>query len=269
LRLGKTIAAAGVILFAATCFGAFPNGADLQQRIDDAVAKGVPGLQAHVRKGSGSWHGTAGVAAVETGERMTVTKRIRLASITKMMTYSAVMELVKQKKLQLADRVTSHLAPGALDGIPNAAAITLSHLLEHRSGLHNFNGEDGRDFFRDLFAAPDRGSRKWRPQELLAYPKKAGHRPTGRPGERVAYSSTGYIVLQMVLERLEQKPLDQIFRELLFEPLDMKASGVEGADLAATEIADSSPTATRGQRRPTWPGHLLCRDGKRFGRMGC
>lgn len=248
-------------MLAAICLGASPSETVCQRLIDEAVAKGVPGLQAYVRRGTARWNGTAGVSSVETGQAMTPTKPIRLASLTKMLTYAAVMELVKQHRLQLADRATSLLAPTELQGIPNASEISIAHLLDHRSGLYNFNGAEGQDFFRDLFGDPNRGARRWTPEELIAYAKRPGHRPTGRPGERLAYSSTGYIVLQMILERLENKPLSEIYRQLLFEPLEMKTTGVEGADFTAKEIADcyARPTVSDLTRPSPFPGRKAVR----------
>jgi CubicO group peptidase (beta-lactamase class C family) len=210
-----------------------------QKIIDDAVSRGVPGLQAYVGKGGSHWTGTSGVASVENKTAMDRSQRIRLASITKMMTYATVMELVKQRRLNLSDRATSLLPPGALDGIPFAAEITVTHLLDHTSGLHNFNGNDGRDFVADLFSDPRRGTRLWTPADLLAYAKKAEHKPTGRPGEKMSYSNTGYILLEAIIENLERKPLPQLFREHLFEPLGMDSAGVEGLDFGAREIVDS------------------------------
>lgn len=240
-------------MLAATCFGGAPSDTVYRRLIDNAVAKGTPGLQAYARRGTDHWSGVAGVSSVETGQAMTPTKPIRVASITKMMTYAAIMELVKQNRLRLTDRARSHLAAGALEGIPNAGDITVAHLLEHRSGLHNFNGEDGRDFFQDLFSDPKRGVRKWTPEELIAYARKPAHRPTGQPGEHVAYSSTGYIVLQAILERLEKKPLPEIYRQLLFDPLNMRSTGVEGADFTTKEIADSYARSTLADRARSSP----------------
>ncbi|MCA1659403.1 MAG: beta-lactamase family protein, partial [Verrucomicrobiaceae bacterium] len=207
--------------------------------IDDAVARGVPGLQACVRKGKSQWTGTSGVASVEKSSQMALTHRVRLASITKMMTYATVMELVKTGRLQLSDRASALLPPGALDGVPFGSEITVAQLLDHTSGLHNFNGEDGRDFVADLFSDPRRGSRLWTAGELLAYAKKADHRPTGKPGEKMAYSNTGYILLEMIVEHMGRKPFPQLFREHLFEPLGMKSAGVEGVDFNTSEIVDS------------------------------
>jgi D-alanyl-D-alanine carboxypeptidase len=214
-------------------------GQSYQAVIDDATARGVPGLQAFVRRGEARWSGAGGVSSVEKSTPMNLTQRIRLASITKMMTHAAVMDLVRQGRPRLSDRAITLVSPGALDGIPFANEITVAQLLDHTSGLHAFNGEDGRDFFTDLFSDSQRGTRSWTAGELLAYAKKPQHRPTGRPGAKMSYSSTGYIVLEMIAENLENKPFPALLRAHLFEPLGMRSAGVEGADFGANEIVDS------------------------------
>ena len=230
-------AVGGAVLFAAE--NAKKPDQSYQSLIDDAVARGMPGLQAYVRKGKSRWTGTSGTASVEKSSAMDLTQRIRLASITKLMTYATVMELVKAGRFQLSDRAATLLPPGALGEIPFANEFTVTQLLDHTSGLHAFNGEESRDFFADLFSDPRRGTRLWTAGELLAYAKKPEHRPTGRPGEKKSYSSTGYIVLEMILENVERKPFPQLLREHLFEPLGMNSAGVEGVDFRASEIADS------------------------------
>jgi D-alanyl-D-alanine carboxypeptidase len=233
--------------------------------IDDAVVRGVPGLQAYVRQGSSRWTGTSGVASVEKSTAMDLTQRIRLASITKLMTYATVMELVKAGRFQLSDRAVKLVPPGALEGIPFGDEITVAQLLDHTSGLHNFNGEDSRDFFTDLLSDPRRGTRLWTANELLAYAENTAHRPTGRPGEKKSYSSTGYILLEMILESVERKPYPQSFREHLFEPLGMRSAGVEGADFDGREIVDSYARPARFEaqaspftgRKPVRPDGLV------------
>jgi CubicO group peptidase (beta-lactamase class C family) len=210
-----------------------------QSIIDEAVAAGVPGIQAWVKDGQVRWNGVAGLSSVEQQQPMAVTDRIRVASITKMMTYATVMELVKAGRLGLEDHVAELLPAGALLGIPNASEITISQLLDHRSGVHNFNGEDGADFFADLFVDPQRGERQWSASDLLVYARKPTHEPTGRPGERTSYSSTGYLLLQMLLEHIEGEPFPALYQRYLFTPLGMASAGVEGAKLMADSIAPS------------------------------
>lgn len=251
--LGGTLI--GLAAFSSAALFASENAKNAEQPyriVIDAVARGVPGVQAYVRQGKSQWTGTAGVASIEQSTAMNLTRRFRLASITKLMTYATVMELVKTGRFQLSDRAMKLVPPGTLDGIPFADEITVAQLLDHTSGLHNFNGEESRDFFTDLFSDPERGARLWTAAELLAYARKAERRPTGRPGEKMSYSSTGYVLLEMIIENAEGKPFPQVFREHLFEPLGMKSAGVEGADFGAGQIVDSyaRPTQSDTERSP-------------------
>ncbi len=184
---------------------------------------------------------------------MTLSDRIRVASITKMMTYAATLELVKAGRLELSDRAVEVAPPATLDGIPYAGEIEVGHLLDHRSGLYNFNGEEGADFFGALFSARDRGAREWTASELLAYAKRPEHPPTGRPGAGVAYSSTGYIVLETILEHVAGRSFAEVYRELLFDPLGMHSAGVEGLDFGADSIVSSYARADAGDRRRPSP----------------
>lgn len=224
---------------AVSCMGSIPSKDAYQDVIDKALAEGVPGIQAYVHKGAAVWFGVAGLSSVEQKRPMTLNDRLRVASISKMMIYATVCELSKDGRLKLTDRAVALLPKGTLNGIPYGNEMTVAQLLDHKSGLHNFNGEDSDDFFSDLFQDPERGTRLWTSQQLLAYARKPQHKATGRSGESISYSSTGYIVLEMILEQIEGKSFSKILRSRLFEPLDMKSAGVEGADFDAAQIADS------------------------------
>ncbi|CAN5603065.1 N/A [soil metagenome] len=233
-----------------------------QTVIDQAVAAGVPGLQAHVREGEASWSGVAGLVSVEQRRAMARGDRIRLASLTKMMTAAVTLEFVRRGRFKLSDRIVTLLPAVVLDGVPYAEEITVGDLLEHRSGLHNFNGEDGADFGRDLFWDPERGQRLWTAAELLAYAKRPEHRPTNRPGEKQSYSSTGYIVLEMLLEDRSGQSLHRLLRDYLFAPLKMETAALEGGDATGAEIADSYARPSTGDRLAPSPfsGRKASRD---------
>lgn len=238
----------GLALTCGACASAQPQSVEYRAIVDHAVAQGVPGIQAHVERGAAHWEGTAGLSSVEETRPMTPSDRLRVASITKMMTYAAILDLVKSGRLRLTDRAVAVAPPGALDGIPYADEITIAQLLDHRSGLYNFNGEDGADFFADLFSDPARGSRSWSATDLLAYAKRPEHLPSGRPGARVSYSSSGYIVLETILERVTGRPFAEVYRQRLFNPLGMTSAGVEGADFGADSIVSSYARADQGDR---------------------
>jgi len=211
----------------------------LARMVDEAVAQGVPGLQVHVSRGGRDWSRASGFASIETRRPMARTTRLRTASITKLMTYAVTMELVRQGRLKLTDRAVDRLDPRVLAGVPHAERITIAQLLDHQSGLHNFNGPDGQGFFRDLFADPARGDRIRTAQELIDYAKLPANRPDGLPGAGTWYSSTGYMVLELILERATGRPIHRLYRDLLFRPLAMTSAGMEGPELSTADIADS------------------------------
>jgi D-alanyl-D-alanine carboxypeptidase len=224
-----------------------------QRIVDSAVTAGVPGLQALVRKGDARWSVAAGLASVEHKRALTSSDRMRVASITKLFTYAATYALVDAGRLRLTDRALSLVPSRMLDGIPYGEDITVEQLLEHTSGLHNFNGANGADFFTDLFSDAQRGSRKWTARDLIAYARKPQNKPTNKPGEARNYSSTGYIVLESILERASGKPFPDLYHDLLFEPLGMSRTGVEGFDLDGTNIVDSYARPEGGDLTPPSP----------------
>ena len=255
--------------------GVIADASSLRRLVDSAVQQGMPGIQALVRIGSTRWMTAAGVASVETGRAMTTRDRIRLASLTKMLTYAATMELVKQGHVQLTDRVRQHVDPELLAGIPYANAITVEQLLDHTSGIHNFNGENGQDFFAALFSDANWGTHRWTPSEIVAFAKRRENTPTGRPGERRSYSSTGYIILGALIERVTGLPYPTALRNLVLDPVGMRRAIVEGERDARTDSvvdsyarptsADSSqPSPIRGRRRVRADGLLDLSSGLRF-----
>lgn len=207
--------------------------------LDSVVSLGVPGIQAHITAGGREWTAAAGLSSVELRTPMRTEHRMRVASVTKMMTYAAITELARRGRLAVTQRAVEVLPPGALSGVPYAQEITIAHLLDHTSGLHNYNGENGRAFFRALFEDSARDSRRWLPEDIIAFARDPRHPPTGRPGERRAYSSTGYSVLELILTTGEETSLGKLYRDLVFEPLGMRTAGVEGEDLSAGDIVDS------------------------------
>jgi D-alanyl-D-alanine carboxypeptidase len=169
---------------------------------------------------------------------MSLNDRLRLASLTKMFTYAAIMELVKRGDLRLTDRAVDLLPDDVLMGVPHSADITVAQLIDHTSGLHNYNGVNGQRFFAALFADSGR-SRRWTPRELIAFARDPGHPPTGRPGERRSYSSTGFAVAELIIEQRLRMSYARAMRALIFDPLGMTRTAIEGQDLDGSSIADS------------------------------
>ena len=134
----------------------------------------------------------------------------RAASNTKAMTAAVIVLLVQEGKLRFDDPVSKYV-----EGVPNGDSITISELLKMRSGLYNYTSapELGESLDHDP-------TRVWSPRELLAIAFK---RPTiFAPGKEYDYCNTNYVLLGLIVEKIESAPLAKIFQDRLFGPLAMK-----------------------------------------------
>ncbi|KUH86003.1 serine hydrolase domain-containing protein, partial [Mycobacterium sp. GA-0227b] len=166
----------------------------------------------------------------------------RIASMTKPVTVAAAMSLVDEGRLALTDPVDRWLPElgdmrvlldprGELDKTtPARRPITVDDLMTHRSGLaYPFSvlGPLSRAYGRMSFR---QDQDRWL-AELAQLPL------VHQPGERLTYSHATD-VLGIALSRIEGKPLADVLRERIFEPLRMTDTGfsvgTEGRRRAAT-----------------------------------
>jgi D-alanyl-D-alanine carboxypeptidase len=190
----------------------FPEtaAADLQQTLDQVVAADVaPGVSVVVdRPGYAAWSGAAGVADIETRVALTPTEGFRAGSILKTAVATAVLQLVEHGKLSLDDKLTERLPEQFTAGIPSASAITLRMLLEHTSGIPEF---DDAAFDAALVADP---THIWTLSELLE--RAALFPPLFPPGAGWSYSNTDYVLLGEIISQSAGKPWRQVVRERVF-----------------------------------------------------
>jgi D-alanyl-D-alanine carboxypeptidase len=172
----------------------------------------LPGAMVLLRTPQGTF--AFGVGATELGGTTPprADTSFRIASNTKTMTAAVIVQLVQEGKLRFDDRVSHYV-----QGIPNGDDITIRQLLKMRSGLSNYTSEP------ELAQSLDRDStRVWTAEELLALAFK--HPPAFAPGTEYDYCNTNYLLLGLIAEKLEGKPLVRIFQDRLFRPLGMKAT---------------------------------------------
>lgn len=126
-----------------------------------------------------------GHAHLGLGVRNDLDTRFNTASITKMVTAVAVLQLVEQGALRLEATVAELLPDLDLGG---ADRMTVDHLLSHRSGLGDYWNE------RCL----TRRTRLRTTADYLALVE--GDQPAFEPGSGVAYGNSGYLVLAAIVE---------------------------------------------------------------------
>lgn len=124
-----------------------------------------------------------------------------LASISKLFTATAVMQLVERGQLSLEDTVASHLPRFGVNG---KEQVTIQHLLTHVGGLP--------PFINLWQAYPDVPSRI---DAALTV------KPTAVPGTKYVYSDLGLIALGQVVEVISGQGLDVFVQENITAPLGM------------------------------------------------
>jgi D-alanyl-D-alanine carboxypeptidase len=144
----------------------------------------------------------------------------RIASVTKIYVAAAVLRLVEDGQLDLQDPMARRLGPETLSMLGVAgydpAAITLSHLLSHTSGL--LDHAQTATYGDDIAANP---YRRWTRREQIAMALAAGA-PLAPPGTVFRYSDTGYVIIGEILERVTGETLGASVRRLLaFESLGL------------------------------------------------
>ena len=170
----------------------------------------VPGAVALVRSPAGEISTTYGTTTVGGRVPVSLADHVRIGSITKTWTGTVILQQAHEGKLSLDDPV-SKFRPD----VPDGDHITIAELLNMRSGLYNYSET------RELNEMGDSNPQKvWNSDELLAL--AYSHRPYFPPGTGYHYSNTNTVLLGLIAETLDAKPLAQVFQDRLFTPLGLK-----------------------------------------------
>jgi len=211
----------------------------LTQWLTEAVAE-YPNSPGHLMWViSPDYTGGAAVGTLELGgaEPLRVDTPVRIASVTKTFVAAAVLRLVELDRLTLDDAISEHLSPDLLDMLRgdgyDVDAITVRHLLNHRSGIADYAGyeENYEGRFQQLIEADP--TFQWN-RELEVQFAVDNYDPLAEPGAEFHYSDTGYVLLGDLLEQVMDVPsYGAALGELLgFERLGLTDTFVERLDRA-------------------------------------
>ncbi len=194
---------------------------------------------------------THGVADLATQRLMTADTMFNIMSMTKPMTATAVLMLIDERKLNLADPVAKYIPEFAALKTPSGqpANLTLLQILTHVSGL----GEAPADAARSARTLADLVP-LW-----LAAPMNY------EPGAKWRYCQSGINAAARVVEVVSGLTFDEFLRTRLFVPLGLKHTthypSAEQLPLIATPYSKNkttgqlevltAPPPARGTRPPT------------------
>jgi CubicO group peptidase (beta-lactamase class C family) len=209
---------------AATDASAFDDGLTLAQNVERFIQTfrpgkngagehekdTAPGIALMVRQGRKVLcQQLVGSANVDADQPITAQSPFYLASLSKSFTATAIMLLAHDHKLDLTDRLATHLP-----GIPKAwSEITIRHLLTHQSGIPDFLNETRLDV-------------QGLTNEAVFARAVADGTLNFRPGTQFRYSNSGYVMLALVVEKASGQPFETFLRDRIFEPLGMRQTFV-------------------------------------------
>lgn len=169
---------------------------------------------------SGKWRGSVmlsqngqpvytrnvGMANEQAGQKITDASKFRIGSISKVFTSAMMLKATEEKKLQLTDKLDKYYPT-----VPNAGKITLTDLLNHHSGIHNFT--DDKAFFTY-------NTKPKTQADMVALITKGGS--DFEPGTKADYSNSNFVLLGYILEKVYKKPYKDLLQEKIVKPLGLK-----------------------------------------------
>ena len=151
-----------------------------------------------------------GLANLQTREKLTSKTNFRLASLTKQFTAYGILLLGEQNQLSRSDTIGRFFSEQFREKCPFVSNhITIQHLLDHSSGLMDYEENDLTDHDQ------------WSDADVL---ESISNQTLFPPGSQYRYSNTGYILLGLILENVSSKRLDQFFDQYIFQPFKMTTS---------------------------------------------
>jgi CubicO group peptidase (beta-lactamase class C family) len=217
LAVGLTslVALVAVLALAAGPAAAKQLPAKDRKFVDGVVTKAMegerlPGVSVTVSGPQGNYTRAYGVADRATGAPLKVSDHVRIASITKTFTATAVLRQVAAGKLSLEDPISKWLPT-----VPNADRITVRDLLAMRSGLYDFTAEP-----KFLKAFTKNPLMKFGPQDVVKIEET--HKPVAEPDTETKYTDSNYVLLGLILEAVTGETVEQAITDQVIRPLGLK-----------------------------------------------
>jgi CubicO group peptidase (beta-lactamase class C family) len=161
----------------------------------------------------------------------TVTTRFGIASGGKGLTALTVASLIEDGVLRL-DTPAREVLGADLPLIDDA--VTVEHLLAHRSGIGDYLDEDDDRPITD-YVLPVPVHTLASTEDYLAV--LDGHPQVFPPGTRFAYCNSGFVVLALIAERAAAVPFADLVRDRACAPAGMTATAFLRSDEPAADVA--------------------------------
>ncbi|NEB91706.1 serine hydrolase domain-containing protein [Streptomyces bauhiniae] len=189
-----------------------PDTAGVDGVLRTVRTQGAPAALARIDDQGRSHLLSRGVADRGTGRAASTADRFRIGSVTKTFSSVVLLQLADEGRLDLDAPVNRYL-PKLLP----SDAITVRHVLSHRSGLY--------DYTNDMFAQSVSGFEAVR-NKVFTYPQLVAlslKKPrVNAPGAAYSYSNTNFVVAGMLIEKLTGRPVKEAYQNRIMGPLKLR-----------------------------------------------
>jgi len=229
-----------LLLQTVSCFGQNPNpSVSLDEYImDEMQAEHFPGVATViVKNGEIVWLQCYGFADIENGITVTDSTQFLLASMSKLFTGTATMQLKEDGMLQLNNDINEYLPWPLNHPVQSTIPMTIQQLMTHTSSI-----KDNWSAMSNYYGYPDptisleacmqdyftvTGQNYNANQNFLSAP----------PGTVFNYSNMATALNGYITEIVSSMPFDDYCDEHIFEPLCMEKTAWHMADLDSNEVA--------------------------------
>lgn len=179
--------------------------AQLQATLNQIRAfNNIPGISAAVIvPGQGVWTGTSGIS--DSANVMNPDMIFGIGSITKNIVAAATLKLHEMNLLDIDDPI--HMYLPRYNNVDSN--ITIRELLQQTSGIYNYT--DNPAYTTDILSNPNR---MWKPEEVMAYVLA----PVFPHGTSWRYSNTNYVLLELIINKVQPALLASTLKTLLYQP---------------------------------------------------
>lgn len=198
----------------------------------------APGCAVGVmRKGEIVFERGYGMADLEQNVPVTPRTAFLVASISKQFTAASIALLEEQGKLSSEDDVRKYV-PELRD---YGHVIRIQHLIHHTSGLRDYSnlwGLSGRNRSAPITQAEA--------LDLLTRQKQLNF----TPGEQYSYNNSGYLLAEIIVERVSGLSLGEFAAKNIFRPLGMSRTLYYYGDRTATQSNDDTVPIIENRAQP-------------------
>ncbi|MDX2303947.1 MAG: serine hydrolase domain-containing protein [Microscillaceae bacterium] len=197
---------------------------------DELVFNGI--LLVDIPKYKLHWKSAVGKTASNTA--LPPDAQFRTASIGKTFLAALALRLVEDGKIALDDKLSKYLPVSIMNnlmvynGTDYSNQITIRQCLTHTSGIGDyfFENPDENGFPQFIQLILGNPEQFWTPQATIEYTKE-NIPPHFEPGKGFFYSDTGYNLVGLALENATSKSLNDLYKEYIFNPLNLKNTYME------------------------------------------